>query len=103
MRTKENRASILIGAFVMVLGIYVAGCKGESKTQSNRRPDSYTVEGVIRAIRPAGVGGAKEPTFVILHQAMADFKAADGRVVGMMSMPMPFAVSTKLDAKSYAI
>ncbi len=59
-------------------------------------PDVYQTRGLVRQLPDAGKPGS---ALLIHHEAIAEFKDADGEVVGMESMAMPFPVAdaTQLD------
>ncbi len=52
-------------------------------------PDVYTSRGVIRQLPSPG---AHKPEIFIQHEAIAEFRDQDGKVVGMESMAMPFPI-----------
>lgn len=53
-------------------------------------PDVYEIRGIVRQLPSARSPGS---TLQIRHEAIPDFVKADGEVVGMQSMTMPFAVA----------
>lgn len=57
-------------------------------------PETYTVRGEI-----VDLPDPEDPTsgFFVYHEAIDTFRGMDGKVVGMSSMTMPFAVDEDLD------
>jgi hypothetical protein len=53
-------------------------------------PEVYEIRGIVRQLPSARAPGS---TLQIRHEAIPDFVKADGEVVGMQSMTMPFAVA----------
>jgi Cu/Ag efflux protein CusF len=75
----------------------VQGCRQERPAAEARR---YTVRGeVVKAADP----GAAQPEVMVRHEAIADFTDSDGKVVGMASMVMPFAVVPASLARELAV
>jgi len=67
--------------------LLLAACGGQPTASAP--PPSYTVRGVLRSLPEAG---ASLPEVLIRHQAIPEFTDADGQVVGMQAMSMPFVV-----------
>lgn len=80
-----RRAAALAALALLALGTG-EGCGGKRPSAEARR---YTVRGlVVKAADP----GAPRPEVMVRHQAIPDFTNREGKVVGMASMVMPFAV-----------
>jgi hypothetical protein len=62
--------------------------------------DRYRVQGRIESL-PAGE--AKPPQARIQHQAIADFRDRNGKVVGMPAMTMAFALSPGVNAQELQV
>jgi Cu/Ag efflux protein CusF len=74
-------------AVLASLAVAAAGCRDREPPE--RAGDRYTVRGeIVRVPAP----GAMPRELSIRHEAIPDFRAADGKVVGMPAMVMPFAV-----------
>ncbi len=71
-------------AVLAALLLAVAGCGSEPEAPA----ESYRVRGMVRQL-PARAGGEVQ----IRHEAIPGFKNAEGEVVGMESMTMPFPVA----------
>jgi Cu/Ag efflux protein CusF len=65
----------------------LAGCRGKTPAPA---ADAYTVRGIVEKL-PQANGPDKE--IYIHHAAVPGFKDEHGKVVGMMSMTMPFPVA----------
>jgi Cu/Ag efflux protein CusF len=80
------------------LSLLAAACGGEPRSASTARTDStlappaadatYRVRGEITRL-PSAPGGE----IWIRHEAIPEFRDREGKVVGMMSMTMPFGVA----------
>lgn len=77
-------AAILLGALAL------AGCGGEGgDARQGPPPDaSYEVQGIVQRL-PA----EPDNSLYVRHEAIDDFRDAQGEVVGMDSMTMPFPVA----------
>ncbi len=67
--------------------ILITACSGQPTP--SEPPPSYTVRGVLRGLPEAG---ASLPEVLIRHQAIPEFTDADGQIVGMQAMSMPFVI-----------
>ena len=65
--------------------LLLAAC---GEPSADRPPDVYTVRGVVRQL-PSALANELH----VRHEAIADFRDADGEVVGMESMTMPFPLA----------
>ncbi len=75
---------VVAGALLLLALALVSACGSEPPAPA----ESYRVRGLVRQL-PARAGGEVQ----IRHEAIPDFKNADGEVVGMDSMTMPFPVA----------
>ena len=77
-------------AGVMTLSV-LANAVGSCGREAPPRPDDvYTVRGVVERLPQAG---GPDSGLYIHHAAIPDFRDEHGKVVGMMSMTMPFPVA----------
>lgn len=81
-----SRAARRRGAVLFVLFL-LAACGGPPEAPP-AAPDVYRVRGMVRQL-PAGPAG----DLLVRHEAVPGFKDADGEVVGMESMTMPFPLA----------
>jgi len=81
-----NRLRRLPGLAAGPLVLLVLACVPESKTAGR----TYAVRGLVRQLPSAD---RPQSELVIQHEAIPDFTAMDGKVVGMESMAMPFPVA----------
>jgi Cu/Ag efflux protein CusF len=89
-----SRAAVAVLASLAVLA---AGCR--DRAPAARAGDRYTVRGeIVRVPAP----GATPRELSIRHEAIPDFRAADGKVVGMPAMVMPFAVAPTVSLEGLA-
>jgi Cu/Ag efflux protein CusF len=91
----SSRAALVALASLAVLA---ASCRDRGAPAAHAG-DRYTVRGEIVGV-PAP--GAKPRELSIRHEAVPDFRAADGKVVGMPAMRMPFAVSPAVPLEGLA-
>ena len=84
-----NRA--VLGAALVVL----AGC-GKGGAASSANVHTYHMRGVVVQLPKAGVA---DRALIVHHEAVPGFVDMNGKVVGMMSMTMPFTLASdvKLD------
>lgn len=78
------RDSILLRAGALFLSLQACG------PAEPPPPDVYELRGVVRQLPSSGSPGS---ALLIRHETVPDFEDADGEVVGMVSMTMPFAVA----------
>ncbi len=83
MTTKPRSILHLAGALLLLAA---AGCAREPAAP----PESYRVRGMVRQLP---VPDAARGDVLIRHEAIPSFKNADGEVVGMDSMSMPFPLA----------
>ena len=80
-----------LGIIVMLCAVMAAGCaRGQTDGQpataaSDAR--TYVVRGEVISLPQAGKPGTQ---FIVKHEPIDNFRGADGRIVGMNSMGMPF-------------
>lgn len=114
-KTVRSRSLVALLLLLLTAGvIFVLGaCAGEtppaSETEADAQaqaqaesegpapppePETYTVRGEI-----VDLPDPEDPTsgFFVYHEAIDTFRGMDGKVVGMSSMTMPFAVDEELD------
>jgi Cu/Ag efflux protein CusF len=75
------------GMAAVVLSLGSGGCRAKAPA---RPPDVYTVHGVVEKL-PQADGPDKD--LYIHHVPIPTFRDEHGKVVGMMSMTMPFPVA----------
>ena len=76
----------------------LAGCGAPSAPPAGPPDATYAVRGEIRQLpRPEG------NEILIRHEAVPDLKDANGKVVGMASMTMPFALGAGVDRSRLAV
>lgn len=80
-----------LGIIVMLGAVMAASC---SRGQTDEPPAAavsdartYVVRGEVISLPQAGKPGTQ---FIVKHEPIDDFRGADGRIVGMNSMGMPF-------------
>jgi hypothetical protein len=86
--TRRHRAVAAACALAVVSASGMAGCRGKAATP---RGDVYTVRGIVERL-PQTSGPDRE--LYIHHAAIPGFRDERGKVVGMMSMTMPFPVAS---------
>jgi Cu/Ag efflux protein CusF len=84
-----GRLTSVTGLGVLALGLAAAlgGCRGKAPAPS---ADVYTVRGVVEKLPQAD---GPDKNMYIHHQPIPSFRDEHGKVVGMMSMTMPFPVA----------
>lgn len=90
------RAALALAALLLV--IVACGGNGDSGDEATRAPETYTVRGQIVTL-PRDNGGEIR----LAHEAIIDFVAADGTVVGMDSMTMSFPLAAGPDGENLEI
>jgi Cu/Ag efflux protein CusF len=107
MTRRVQRTAAGCAMSFMVAGLWLGGCDrsppagGTAATQATlAAPDqTYTVRGRIvdlpDAVRPAS-------SFQVRHEAIDDFMNAEGHVVGMDAMVMPFTPARELSLEGFA-
>ena len=94
---QQHRTIVRLGGY-LILATALLGCSGGSEpppksaaaaAEPARTPDVYLVRGEVVALPGENQAGG----FRVRHEAIDDFKAADGSVAGMDSMTMRFPVS----------
>jgi Copper binding periplasmic protein CusF len=83
-----ERCTMTVGAGA--LAVVVAAAQGCSRRAPAPPADVYTVRGIVEQL-PQPNGPNNE--IFIHHMAIPGFRDAQGKVVGMMSMTMPFPVA----------
>jgi len=79
----------LSGLVALALVGFPVGCREGGRPAAAPAAHRYTVRAeVLRLPAP----GDPRPEILLRHEAIDDFTDAEGRVVGMASMVMPFAV-----------
>ncbi len=77
----------ILPAALVALAVLVA-CGGRPSDEA--APERYRVRGVVRQLPPADRPGGE---IHVRHEAIPEFKDADGEVVGMEPMTMPFPLA----------
>lgn len=85
---RHHHAVAILGALLWLSTLW--GC-GEATPPP--APDVYECRGVVRQLPAAG---AAKPEIYIQHEAIAEFRDANGKVVGMESMAMPFPIEPSM-------
>lgn len=112
-KTVRSRSLVALLLLLLTAGvIFVLGaCAGDTPPASDTEadaqadaepeepapppePETYTVRGEI-----VDLPDPEDPTsgFFVYHEAIDTFRGMDGKVVGMSSMTMPFAIDEDLD------
>ncbi len=79
--------------FLFLALILLAACGGEPEPQvSAPSGATYSVRGLVRAVPTPG-----RAQILIYHEAIPEFADADGNVVGMRTMTMPFEPAEGLE------
>lgn len=89
---KRTSLPLLVALSLVPLTIFVA-CFGSDTPSGDAPPDVYSTRGIVRALPSADQPGSE---LQIRHEELPDFKSADGEVVGMKSMTMPFPAGAEL-------
>ncbi|MHB1157039.1 MAG: copper-binding protein [Phycisphaerales bacterium] len=104
---RMNVMPVMLAAMVMMAG--VIGCSdrsppppapGTAPASKSASARSYTVRGEIVQLPGAGSVDAQ---MLIRHEAIPDFEDDQGKVVGMMSMTMPFPVGENVSLEGLKV
>jgi Cu/Ag efflux protein CusF len=80
-------SAVGVGTLAVAALAAFAGCRGKAPVP---HADVYTVRGVVEKLPQAD---GPDKNLYIHHQTIPDFRDEHGKVVGMMSMTMPFPVA----------
>lgn len=92
----NRMSSVFVLSFSLLAALAAAGCSPASEeAEPENEPDQvYTVRAEVVGL-PQGTGDAGQVR--VRHEAIPDFTDAQGEVVGMASMTMPFPVAEDVD------
>lgn len=85
------------GSSLVALLVFASACGGSEPAQP---PESYSVRGLIRQLPKADRPGSE---LQVWHEAIPEFKDAEGQIVGMESMTMGFPLADSVLAADLSV